>query len=249
MRKTNISLPVPAPFDLEATLLGHGWASLLPNVFDGESGEFRRVERLASGRVVRWRVPLKLANSKNALAVRVESTSGLTRRENDDLTRRLRHLLRLDEDFSGFYSMCARKGSPWDALCAGGGRLIRAPEIFEDLVKVILTTNIQWGGTKRMVAEIIQAYGASFPGDPALRAFPAPADIANDTLEAFKSSVNLGYRAEYIHELALRFSKGELAADDFLDADLPTPDLRKQLLSIKGVGIIFRAGSMTRQKR
>ena len=60
-------------------------------------------------------------------------------------------MLRLDEDFAEFHALCKSRGGVWQNINRGVGRLLRSPTVFEDLVKVICTTNVQWGGTKRMV--------------------------------------------------------------------------------------------------
>jgi 3-methyladenine DNA glycosylase/8-oxoguanine DNA glycosylase len=72
------------------------------------------------------------------------------------LARAVRHMLRLDEDFSEFYDHCKLKGGTWGEIRIGTGHLLRSPTVFEDLVKVICTTNIQWSGTKRMVRELVR---------------------------------------------------------------------------------------------
>ena len=46
----------------------------------------------------------------------------------------------------------------------------------------------------------------------------------------------MGYRAPAIHELAIRVASGEVDLESMKTSELPTPQLRKQLLSINGVG-------------
>jgi hypothetical protein len=46
----------------------------------------------------------------------------------------------------------------------------------------------------------------------------------------------VGYRAPAIHELAVRVASGELDLESLKTSDLPTLELRKELLKIKGVG-------------
>jgi 3-methyladenine DNA glycosylase/8-oxoguanine DNA glycosylase len=113
---------------------------------------------------------------------------------------------------------------------------MRSPTFFEDAVKTICTTNIQWGGTKRMVADLVTVCGQSHPDNQALRAFPTPDAIAALPLEQFATGVNLGYRAPYVHILATHISRGDLDAGIFSDPELSTAELKKELLAIKGVG-------------
>jgi 3-methyladenine DNA glycosylase/8-oxoguanine DNA glycosylase len=152
-------------------------------------------------------------------------------------------MLRLDEEYSDFYDLCREKGGVWAGLDCGKGRMLRSPSLFEDLVKVICTTNIQWGGTKRMARELVDAYGMPFEPQPELKAFPAPGAIAADSLESFKQKVNLGYRAAYIHGLAASVADGALDLDELADESMPTAEIRKWLKSIKGIGD-YAAASM-----
>jgi 3-methyladenine DNA glycosylase/8-oxoguanine DNA glycosylase len=145
-------------------------------------------------------------------------------------------MFRTDEDLSPFYALCREKGGLWTRLTGGLGRLLRSPTLFEDVVKTICTTNIQWGGTVRMVAELVNAFGEPYAGDATRRAFPVPAAIAAATLDSFNASVRLGYRGAYVHMLAQQVASGELELETLRDADIPTPELKKELLAIKGVG-------------
>ncbi|MCK5428626.1 MAG: hypothetical protein KAI94_04095, partial [Anaerolineales bacterium] len=52
----------------------------------------------------------------------------------------------------------------------------------------------------------------------------------------FADSVRLGYRTEYVYQLAQRITSGELDLEGLQNTDLPTPELKKELLVIKGIG-------------
>ena len=50
------------------------------------------------------------------------------------LTETVAHMFRLDEDLSGFYTLVREDADlSWCAL--GAGRMLRAPTVFEDVVK------------------------------------------------------------------------------------------------------------------
>ena len=53
---------------------------------------------------------------------------------------------------------------------------------------------------------------------------------------ALRNKVRVGYRAQAIHELGKRVASGELDVEAFKTSTLPTLELRKQLLEIRGVG-------------
>jgi 3-methyladenine DNA glycosylase/8-oxoguanine DNA glycosylase len=87
-----------------------------------------------------------------------------------------------------------------------------------------------------MAAALAASYGEPYDKDGEIRAFPTPQAIAAASPDDFAQAVRMGYRAPYVHELAQRVAAGDLDPEKFLDASIPTPDLKKQLLAIKGVG-------------
>ncbi|MBM3126970.1 MAG: DNA-3-methyladenine glycosylase 2 family protein [Chloroflexi bacterium] len=230
---THLSLPTTPDFDFPSTITSHGWVVLLPNVYDKETYSFSRIEALPGGQAARLTVS---SITQNQVKITVESPDELLPSDKKHIKQKVRHMLRLDEDYTDFYVQCQAKGAVWAGLACGQGRMLRSPSLFEDLVKVICTTNIQWGGTKRMVRELVDAYGTPFTPQPELKAFPAPQAIASDSLDAFKGKVNLGYRAAYIHELSVRVADGSLDLSELADDTAPTAEIRKKLKGIKGIG-------------
>jgi len=235
-------IPVEKPYVLTATLQSHGWVSLLPNIHDEKVESFSRVERLSTGKVVNLHISSSRALCPEILVI-IKHRSALTFKSKKEIQIRVAHILRLNEDLKGFYDLCAKKGGRWKDHTKGKGYLLRSPEVFEDLVKVICTTNIQWGGTKRMVRELVESFGSPFPDDLSLHSFPTPEAISAVSFKEFKESVHLGYRTEYIHELATRISSEKLKLEDLLDTSAPSTEIRKQLLDIKGIGN-YTAASM-----
>jgi len=55
------------------------------------------------------------------------------------LTKTVAHMFRLDEDLSGFYEL-VRDDPALDWCASGAGRMLRAPTVFEDVVKTICTS-------------------------------------------------------------------------------------------------------------
>ncbi len=232
---TKIVIPVEKPYVFTSTLRSHGWVSLLPNIHDENVESFSRVERLSSRKVVN----LYITSSEAAypeIIVTVKHDGKLQPGLQNEIKNRVAYMLRLNENLQGFYDLCSKKGNKWKNLTEGKGYLLRSPEVFEDLVKVICTTNIRWGGTKRMVKELVDSFGSPFPGDLSLRSFPAPESISAVSLEEFKNRVRLGYRAGYVYELSTRISNGDLKFNNLLDISTPSAEIKRQLLAIKGVG-------------
>jgi len=111
--------------------------------------------------------------------------------------------------------------------------------VFEDVVKTICTTNVQWAGTKSMVSGLVRQLGDAGPlrgeveGWP--NAFPTPAAIAAADPRVLEGA-RLGYRAPYVRELAERVASGALDLEGLRTQEASTDDLRRALLGIKGVG-------------
>jgi 3-methyladenine DNA glycosylase/8-oxoguanine DNA glycosylase len=139
-------------------------------------------------------------------------------------------------DFSEFYRLARREPKLARAETAARGRILRSPTFFEDVVKTLLTTNTLWAATRRMAANLVGQFGEPLPGDPARCAFPTPARLAGTTEQVLRSETRLGYRAPYVLELAARTASGELDLEALRTSDLPTLELRKELMRIKGIG-------------
>ena len=237
MAETLIQIQAAAPFDFWSTLQAHGWVDLLPNVYHEDTRSFSRVERLASGKVVRLHVSAgEQEGERVPLTVQISHAGRLAAADREEIENAVRHMLRLDEDFREFYRLCKQNGLPWSRIKPGKGRLLRSPGLFEDMVKVILTTNVQWGGTKRMVREMVEQFGESCTSDSELKAFPQAHALAALPFEDFQSRVRLGYRAAYIYQLACVFSQQPNCYAKFFDAEIPSAEIKKDLLAIKGVG-------------
>jgi 3-methyladenine DNA glycosylase/8-oxoguanine DNA glycosylase len=168
--------------------------------------------------------------------VNVEVDSPLSEAEQAEMARQVGWMLGLGQDFSAFYALALKEPKLAHVEERAQGRVLRSPTLFEDTVKTILTTNTSWAGTIRMVKALVSQFGARLPADPARHAFPTPDQLAATDQETLRSAAGLGYRAPYVLELARRVASGTLDLEAFKTADIPTPQLRKQLLAIKGVG-------------
>jgi 3-methyladenine DNA glycosylase/8-oxoguanine DNA glycosylase len=236
MKPNRLSITPVSPFNFEFTATSHGWVSLAPNDWDEEQHAFRRVERLSTGQVVVLHVTGTPSIKRPEISIEVSHADQLSQKERREIISIVGRMFRTDEDLAEFYALCRKRGKHWTRLTAGLGRLLRSPTVFEDVVKTVCTTNIQWGGTKGIVRRLVDTYGEPYPADTALRAFPTPEAIASTSFKVFSEAVRAGYRNEYIHTLARRVTAGELDLEAFRDSDISTPDLKKGLLAIKGVG-------------
>jgi hypothetical protein len=121
------------PVDFARTIVSHGVAELPPNRVDLAGRALETTLPVARGaRTVRITAPGK--------KVRIEGSS------DPELTQTVAHMFRLDEDLSGFYELVHEDELAWCAL--GAGRMLRAPTVFEDVVKT-RRTPIQIIGGRR----------------------------------------------------------------------------------------------------
>ena len=223
-----ISLPTPRSFNFKRTVISHGWCELLPFDFDQDIWTLRRVLDLESG------APVTLTITANQGGLRISPSRTLGKKATERIVRDVRHVFRLDDDMSGFYrEMKAAPGFEWIAH-QRAGRMLRSPTVFEDLVKMICTTNCSWALTEKMVTGLVQSLGRE--SNDGRRTFPTPEAMALMPLKFYANEVRAGYRAGYLKELADRVASGTLLVEDWLSSPLPTAELLKQMKSVKGVG-------------
>jgi 3-methyladenine DNA glycosylase/8-oxoguanine DNA glycosylase len=223
------TLSARPPFRFLSVVKSHGWVQLAPFAFDEETSTLAYTDRLSNGRVLTYQI----SETQGGISVKTEE---LTKAEQAEVSDHVTWMLGLDQDFSPFYLASRREPKLVHAEKLARGRVLRSPTLFEDVIKTILTTNTLWGATKRMNLNLIHQYGPSLDGSEEKRAFPSPAEIAASSPEVLREAVRVGYRAPAIHELAVQVASGELDLESLKTSDLPTLELRKELLKIKGVG-------------
>ena len=236
---TKLNLSARKPFNFTSVVNSHGWPQLAPFSYDETSNALGYTLQLANGHVVQ----LTLRDGGDGVIV---TTDKLDRTERREVADKVSWMFGLDMDFSRFYA--ASRGEPKLARARKRalGRVLRSPTLFEDVIKTILTTNTLWTATKNMTRKLVDTFGAPLLSDgrvPALdapllvtRAFPSPASIASSSPEYLKEVVRVGYRAPAIHQLAVRVASGELDLEALRTSEMPTLELRKELMTINGVG-------------
>lgn len=223
-----ITIPTPRDFNFKRTAFSHGWSGLPPFETDRNTGAITRV--LDSGLTTPTTVVIN--GTKRALKVSVPRK--VSQRAVAAITRDVRHMLRLDDDLTEFYSaMSADADFDWIPR-SGAGRLLRSPTVFEDLVKTICTTNCSWALTRKMVHGLVNNLGLE--AADGRRTFPTPQAMAEAPVSFYSDVVRAGYRAPYFKELAERVVSGELEVEGWLKSELPTAELKREMKRVKGVG-------------
>jgi 3-methyladenine DNA glycosylase/8-oxoguanine DNA glycosylase len=209
----------------------HGWWQLLPFEWDVDAGVLQCTQQ-CGGQVV----DLALRQTdKHSVYMQVQSCAPLSSAELHRVQAHGRWMLALDEDLQGFYQLCRDDARLSHVPVEGKGRLLRSFSLFEDVVKVICTTNTTWAQTQGMVQRLVERLGQPSPVSGS-RAFPSPQAVVAAGEAVLREEVRLGYRAPYIFDLARRVSDGELDLEAWRTSPASTSELRKQLLQIKGIG-------------
>jgi 3-methyladenine DNA glycosylase/8-oxoguanine DNA glycosylase len=164
------------------------------------------------------------------------------RRGAEQLLEGVGHILRLDEDLSGFYAL-ARTDPDLSWTTAGAGRMMRSATVFEDVVKTICTTNCTWSATERMVGAIVEHLGIRAPGAPPEgttgRAFPDPSTVARAPERFFREVARAGYRSAYLRGVAAAVAEGSLDLEELGAAhreEISDDEVEARLLALPGVG-------------
>jgi 3-methyladenine DNA glycosylase/8-oxoguanine DNA glycosylase len=119
--------PKGEPVDFARTIVSHGVAELPPNKVD------------LPGRTLETTLPIP----RGARTVRLTSRDGNLHVDtvagtfHQRLAETIAHMFRLDEDLSGFYALVGEDDLAW--CTTGAGRMLRAPTVFEDVVKTTCT--------------------------------------------------------------------------------------------------------------
>ncbi|HWN09374.1 MAG TPA: hypothetical protein VNO50_08955 [Pyrinomonadaceae bacterium] len=223
-----ITIPTPSDFSFKRTAFSHGWCHLPPFEMNHDKWILTRTQDLADNKPVTFTI----RGLKRSL--RVSVSRQLDERARRQLVNDVRHMLRLDDNLDQFYGLMA--GDPdfnW-IPGQGAGRLLRSPTVFEDLVKMICTTNCSWALTKKMVGGLVENLGhKSAEGQ---RTFPTAKAMALMPLSFYVNEVRAGYRSSYLKQLADRVACGDLDVEAWLTSQLPTADLIKEMRGVMGVG-------------
>ena len=233
------TLAARQPFNFSSVINSHGWRQLAPFSYEESSKTLSYILRISTGRVVE----LKFSEGIDGISVETEK---LDKTERHEVVDKVTWMFGLDMDFSRFYAASRREPQLAHAKKFARGRVLRSPTVFEDVIKTILTTNTLWTATKNMTRKLVEEFGASTAGreklDPPLsaidvkKAFPTPDAIAASNTNVLKEKIRVGYRAPAIHQLAVRVASGKFDLESLKTSDMPTLELRKELLTMNGVG-------------
>src|SRR5262245_16030756 len=105
---SEISISTPKTFNFHRTVISHGWCELLPFALDRDTWELTRVLGLGQ----RPSVTVRITATKREL--QIKTSRKLSKAEGLQVERDVRHIMRLDDDLSAFYTtMTANPDFEW----------------------------------------------------------------------------------------------------------------------------------------
>jgi 3-methyladenine DNA glycosylase/8-oxoguanine DNA glycosylase len=230
--------PGGEPIDLWRTLTSHGLTELPPMALDTDRRAMRVTLPIVGGRPR----TVELTHGRPGyvrLTVAGRMPGAMAQA---GLRSTVRHMLRLDDDLSTFYSQIAEDPDLGWAT-GGAGRLVRSLTVFEDVIKTICTTNCAWSATERMIGALCEHLGEPAadapPQGPAGRAFPTPEAMATADEVFYREVARAGYRGAYMKAVAEGVASGDVDLESLGSAtpdELPDDDVAERLLALPGVG-------------
>jgi N-glycosylase/DNA lyase len=206
--------------DLDLVVRSHGWYDLAPFRYDRKARVLETiVEHEGRG------LPLRLKEAKTGVWA---SSTGLPRAV---IRRGASRILQSGVDLTAFHQVCAERGEEGFGWIAerGAGRMLCAPTLFEDAVKVLMTTNCSWELTRSMVSRLIEVAGDG-------GAFPGPERVAALSEEDLRSQVKCGYRAPFLKSFAKAVADGSLDLGTWEDPALSDDEVEGEIRKNNGFG-------------
>lgn len=208
-------LALPPGFSFDAVVRSHGWYELAPFRYDRAAG------------VLSTAVPGGSVAFRAAGGLLVASSAALAAAPLRAMARRV---FSLDLDLSAFDAALTGEPDLRRALARGGGRMLRSPSLFEDAVKMLLTTNCSWAATRGMVAKLVATAGEGGV------AFPTPQSLARLSPAALRRKIRCGYRAGALSRLARRAASGRLDLAGWEAREPTAGEIREAILQEHGFG-------------
>jgi N-glycosylase/DNA lyase len=197
----------------------HGWYDLPPFRRDAATGELSVMADLGSG-------PVEARFRGTGKGIEAESTPSSTPGRLSALTRRI---FSLDVDLGAFAELAAGDADLSWAVAGGHGRFLRAPSLWEDAVKMLLTTNCSWAATRGMVRRAVEAFGVE-------GAFPTADAIAHRREATVDGAIRSGYRTPALVALARNVASGRLDLSRWEDPCRESAAIRQEIIAQRGFG-------------
>lgn len=225
-----MKIPLKEPFHFEGAVKDHGWWMLSPNQWNDEKEIYSRTLKLKAGK----NVLVSISYHDEFLNVQVKNEIDLANDERKEIKKLVAWIFRLNEDFDSFYTMSEEHGELLHLADERKGRLLRSPTLFEDVTKVILTTNTSWQQTINMSQNLVNGLGETVTtiDKQEFKTFPTPEKILKAGEDYLKEHVRVGYRSAYLIDVAEKTLDNTFDLESFKNQDKDLGEMK----TIKGIG-------------
>lgn len=225
LMQTQISLTTPADFNFGSTVNSHGWERLEPFALNREHQVLTRIERLPS-QLSRLEI-----THDDKINVTVHSENQLNQEDKAYVAEFIAHCFSFTWDMSRCYAKVADDPTYSFIKAERLGRLLLAPNMWENLVKTQFLTNTHATHTAAMAAKFCTL------GDPCGEkyAFPTPEQVLAKSVDELEKQTGTGYRATYIRSLAEAIASG-FNPESLQNPALSYEDIYDQVRTLRGFG-------------
>jgi len=230
----NFILKLPQKFSFKSTVFSHGWADLDPFSIGSDHASLSCSLLTGRGNVYN----LHITHADN-VTLKIRALPEVSADDRRDVQSRVQRMFRLDEDYHSFYQLADKSARFSWIVTHRAGRLLRSADLWEDMVKMLCTTNCTWRLTQIMTENMVQKLGRPVPvksNPPLKNAFPDARSLASVDEPFLRNEIKMGYRAPYLLEFARRVASQALDLKKFEDRGIATPELYKSLRDVKGFG-------------
>jgi len=231
------TLRVRVPFELRTVALSHGWYEVPPFAWDAGTGTLSVA--VAGPRGGARRLDIRQGREKIPRTRQLRLTwTGHGRSRPDVLEREgarlARRVLNLDLDLTHFFRLCRSRGPLRWVPRAGGGRILRGPSLFSDVISGICGTNIQWKQAVGMIHRLCEV--APTPPGSRIPRYPGPGEILAAGEPHLRGHARLGYRADSVLRFCRAVLDGTLDLGPAERGELGADGMRAFLRSLPGIG-------------
>ena len=171
--------------------------------------------------------------------LKIQAVNDISELDKNQILDAVRRMFRLDEDYSEFYSLAEISPDFKWVYDYRAGRMLRCSSLWEDMVKMLCTTNCTWRLTQIMTENLVKKLGNKAKienSDEEIKTFPDAETVALKNEVYLRNEIKMGYRAPYLLDFARAIVNGKIDLSDTENDQIPTPDLYKLLSNIKGFG-------------
>ena len=257
-----LDLPARKPFNFHSVVNSHGWRQLAPCRFENdvliyvdhlstkrtveyrisaspegvqvETGKLNKAEQKEVAERVTWMFGLEMDFSDFYAASRLEPK--LARAKKQALGRVLRSPTLFEDVIKTIFTT----NTLWAATRNMTLKLVKEFGAHLHLRQVQVSTasgtSTRSPLTHLHLRQVQVSSRSSLGSEENYKAVHTPEAIAASNPDYIKEKIRVGYRAPAIHDLAVRVASGKYDLESLKTSSLSTLELRKELMTIKGVG-------------